>query len=129
MTSVELIAIEPKIVGEELKMEVKLSNVARWATKEIFKTEISIEDWLGFLNDALEQLENPEAQIRESIFSIESLKSVTKLVANKTYFFSLSKSHWKHFIHHEIEKLYLCGIITLEKPTKQSPSKSKRKKE
>lgn len=109
MTKAELIATEPKVKDNKLFIIVKFSEMARWAPKLLLSLEVPIEDYMAFLEKNIESPENAEY----GSLSVEVQKSQNKLIGNKTYYFTLSKSQWKKFIQVEVEKLYLQGIIKL----------------
>ncbi|RUP42179.1 MAG: hypothetical protein EKK63_02460 [Acinetobacter sp.] len=115
MMNADLLAINPKVVGEELKMEVRFSQAARWTPRELLKAEIGIHDWLRFLDDCFKQFEDPTHPLTPGFFTVEVMKSQYKLIGGGTHSFVIPKSKWKPFIEEQAEKLYLSGIIFFDK--------------
>jgi hypothetical protein len=114
MINADLLAINPKMVGEELKMEVTFSDVAKWTLKELLKTEIDTRAWLRFLDDCFKQFEDPTHTLTPGFFAVEVMKSQYKLIGGGTHSFAIPKGKWKRFIEEQVEKLYLAGVIAFE---------------
>lgn len=124
MIAADLLAINPKQVGEEIKMEITFSNIARWAPKELLKTELDIHVWLRFLDGCFKQFTEPTHPLTPGFFTVEVMKSQYKLIGGGTHAFVIPKTKWKRFIEEQAEKLYLSGIITLEEPESSKKKKA-----
>jgi len=110
----ELLAINIKVINnEEVKIEIIFGEIARWVSKELLKIEISIEEWLKFLENCFIQFDNPEHIIDSLFLSVKHENSQTKIIGQNAYAFAVPKNKWKRFIEEQAEKLLKEGIITI----------------
>jgi hypothetical protein len=110
----ELLSIVPKEVDGKVKIEVIFSDIAKWLPKELLKIEITLEQWLQFLEDCFKQLKDPDHVVVPFDITLDFQKSQVKVIGLGEYAFSFPKSNWKRFIEGEAEKLLLTGVIQLE---------------
>lgn len=109
---VELLAINPKVIDAEVKIEIIFSEVAKWVPKELLKLELTVPEWLHFLENCFIQFNNSEHIITSPFLAVEHQKSQINLIGSDKYSFAVPKTKWKCFIEEQAEKLFHLGIIS-----------------
>ncbi len=112
MIKAELLSTKVLWENEELFVKYSFAQIARWTPKELGSKKVTIKEHLDFLESCIQNLENPEIPIGENLAFTVIHNSGISLIGNSLYFM-FTKSKWKKFVHEEIEKLYLQGIIQL----------------
>lgn len=115
MITADLFGINPAIENEKPVIKVTYSRAARWTPDVLLKADLDIHVWLKFLDDCMCSFGHPDHVFTDGFFTIEKKESVVKLIGNNTHSFTIPFTKFQSFIENEIEKLYVCGFISLEK--------------
>jgi len=107
----DLLAIDPKEIDQEIKIEIVFSEIAKWAPKELLKITISIKEWLQFLEDCFVRFDNAEHVASSSSISLDFQKSQVKFIGSNDCSFAIPNNKWKRFVEEQVEKLFLLGVI------------------
>tara|TARA_R110000744_G_scaffold242781_1_gene359842 strand:+ start:3387 stop:3719 length:333 start_codon:yes stop_codon:yes gene_type:complete len=107
MEKVDLFSTEAFVKEDKVRIKITLANAAKWSPTEIDTYEMSIEEYLDFLEKGLEHLVDETVEIKSGVLRVEFLKTITKLIFNDVYTFTMKKKDLEGFIHSELEKLYI----------------------
>lgn len=118
MITANVFSIKPEVKDKELVMVATFAQVARWSTKTLLTADVPVRVWLQFLEDCMEQFNTPDHVLTPGFFTIEVQKSQVKLIGGGTHAFTIRKSQWKPFVHQQVERLLLEGVVSLEEEPK-----------
>jgi len=113
MRKSDIFQTEVKVTEEKIMITLTFSNIIRYGTTLVLTEDVTIDQYLEFLDKALSHKDDKTWTELNTIISVVSTKT-TVTFTYKDVYFKISARDIDNFIQNELYKLITAGIIKIE---------------